>query len=485
MKDEAAHFDRRARVAIDLGAESCRVSLLRWSGNKPEIAMLHRVPNGPVQQEEHLYWPLDRIIAGIDEGLRKAALAAPDGIASIGVDGWAVDYVRLGANGKPVAAPFCYRDERTVSAKSDAETRIAPEEMFRRTGAQPLRINTAYQLLADNLAGGEAATPWILLPEYVLHRLGGRRVAEYTNATHTGLVNVETGAWCAETIEELGLSLAALPTIVPAGSMIGRLSGPMASLSAFKDTGLVTPACHDTASAIASIAHAMEHTAYIVSGTWSLVGTVIDKPICSLDALRAGFTNQGAASGGFCFHRNVNGMWMLKQCMEHWATEGRILETARLVDEAEQISKIPGLIDVNTPDLLLAGNMPERINEALQNAGANTIDDVAGNEAVFARVIFASLARGYAQVLRNLESLTGRAFRQIVILGGGSRNALLRELTVASTGLPVICGEVEGSTIGNFAAQLAAAEAAAGTADFAADTRAWAERLGSHGEVCA
>lgn len=484
MSDEAAPFDRRARIAVDLGAESCRVSLLHWLGNKPEITMLHRVPNGPVQNGEHLYWPLDRILAGIEAGLHKAADAVPEGVASIGVDGWAVDYVRLNEDGTPIAVPFCYRDERTVSAKADAETRVEPKEMFANTGAQPLRINTAYQLLADKLAGGPIEMPWILLPEYVLHWLGGRRVAEYTNATHTGLVNVETGQWCGQTIEKLGLSLAALPELVPAGSKIGKLSGPLAKLAAFKDTDLIAPACHDTASAIASIAHEMEHTAYIVSGTWSLVGTVIKKPVCSAEALQAGFTNQGAASGGYCFHRNVNGMWILKQCMEHWAAKGRSLDVSALVEQAERISEIPGLIDADRPDLLLAGDMPWRINEALRHAGAKTIDDVPGNEAVFARVIFASLAHGYAGVLRNLESLTHRVFRQIMILGGGSRNALLRKLTEESTGLPVICGEVEGSTIGNFAVQLAAAEAKAGSAGFAAQVRTWAGRLGSHEDAC-
>jgi rhamnulokinase len=476
---EPAGFDKRARVAVDLGAESCRVSLLQWRGSEPEITLLHRVPNGPVVDGEHLYWPLDRILAGVDEGLRKAAEAAPDGIASIGVDGWAVDYVRLGADGEPLAAPFCYRDERTVGAKVEAETRVNPGDMFARTGAQPLRINTAYQLLADKLAGGTTATQWILLPEYVLYRLGGRRVAEYTNATHTGLVNVANRAWCERTIEQLGLSRTAAPEIVPTGSKIGTLQGPLASLPAFEKTDLVAPACHDTASAIASISQSMEHTAYIVSGTWSLVGTVLENPVCSADALRAGFTNQGAASGGYCFHRNVNGMWLLKQCMEHWTAEGRSFEVAELIAMAEQVSEIPGLIDVDMPDLLLAGNMPARISEALRAGGGSAIDDLAGNEAVFARVIFASLARGYAATLRNLEALTDRTFQQIMVLGGGSRNALLRRLTEESTGLPVVCGEVEGSTIGNLATQLAAAEAAAGTANFAARVRAWSSRLGS------
>ena len=475
--------DRRALVAVDLGAESCRVSLLRWVDGEPKIELLHRVPNGPVECDGELRWPLERILAGVDEGLRKAAAAGPEGIRSIAVDGWAVDYVRLGAElgvkGNAVAAPYCYRDERTVAAKTAADVLISAEEIFALTGAQPLRINTAYQLVADKLAGCDVRTPWMLLPEYVLYWLGGRRVAEYTNATHTGLVNVETGDWSRVVFERLGLAIEAVPPIVAAGTTLGKVGGELASLPAFADTALIAPACHDTASAIAAIAEDMEHTVYIVSGTWSLVGTVVKAPVASAEAMRAGFTNQGAAAGGYCFHTNVNGMWLVKQCLDSWCGEGREIALPGLVARAAEVVSIPGTIDVDAPELLLAGEMPARINEELLRAGHDAIVDVPGNEAVFARVIFASLAKRYAQVLRNLESLTGRGFQRIVILGGGSRNALLRRLTEESTGLPVMVGEAEGSTLGNFAVQLAAgaSERELPGADFQRRVRVWAARL--------
>ena len=146
-----------ARVAIDLGAESCRVSLLRWEGDKPKIEVIHRIPNGPVHRGASLHWPLDNILAGLEEGLRKAAQAAPEGIASIGVDSWGVDYVRLAPDGSPLREPFCYRDERTVASKEAADLIIPPFEIFQRTGAFPMRLNTVYQLLADPAAGIDAA----------------------------------------------------------------------------------------------------------------------------------------------------------------------------------------------------------------------------------------------------------------------------------------------------------------------------------------
>src|ERR1039458_2850218 len=184
-----------ARVAIDLGAESCRVSLLRWLSGSPSIEVIHRIPNGPVRRGDSLCWPLSQILDGIEEGLRKAAAAAPEGIASIGVDGWSVDYVRLASDGKILREPFCYRDERTAATKEAADRIISPFELYQRTGTYPLKINTVSQLLADSAAGIDSRTPWVMLPEFVLYWLSGRCVAEYTNATHSGLVNLKTGDW--------------------------------------------------------------------------------------------------------------------------------------------------------------------------------------------------------------------------------------------------------------------------------------------------
>jgi len=472
QEDWPAESESKARVAIDLGAESCRVSLLRWRSGVPSIELIHRFPNGPVHRGNSLHWPLATILSGLEEGLRTAALHAPEGIASIAVDGWAVDYVRLGSDGKPLGNPFCYRDERSIASKEAADTIAPPEELFRLTGAQPLRINTLYQLLADPACGIDAHAPWVCLPEYVLHCLGGRRVAEYTNATHTGLVDIETGDWSRALFARLGLAFEAAPPIVPAGTVVGRVQGPLAALDAFRETDLIAPACHDTASAIAGIPVKMESTAYICSGTWSLVGTLIHKSITRTEAMEARYTNQGAAAGGFCFHTNVNGMWLVKQCMDAWSVQGRTWTIEDLVREAAARTA-PGIIDVDAEPLLLDGNMPERINRELSLRGFATISDVAGNEPLFARVIFESLATRYASALTHLEKMLGRKLDRIHVLGGGSRNTLLTQLTAQRTGLRVDAGEAESSTIGNFAVQLAAG----GRTLSIEAVRAWAARL--------
>ena len=465
--------DRRARVAIDLGAESCRVSLLRWHDEEPRITEVHRIPNGPIECGASLHWPLSRILSGVEEGLRKAATEAPEGIASIAVDGWAVDYVRLDPNGLPLHDPFCYRDERTVAAKQKADEILSPEEAFRRTGAQPLRINTLYQLLAD--PDDEKEAPWVCLPEYVLHWLGAPRVAEYTNATHTGLVDIATGDWARDTFEQLEIPIAAAPCIVAPGTRLGQLQGPLAALPPFRDTELIAPACHDTASAIAGVPADMDSTAYICSGTWSLVGTLVSQPIATAEALAARYTNQGAPTGGFCFHTNVNGMWLLKQCIDTWISAGRAINIPELIQRASGCV-LAGIINVDAEPLLLAGDMPARINHELTIGRRLPIVDKPGNEAQFARVIFESLAARYATALADLERMIDRKLTRIHMIGGASRNQLLADLTAQRTGLPVECGHPESSTIGNFALQLAASEEATGVVTRDA-VRRWAALL--------
>ena len=452
---EPAIGDHRARVAIDLGAESCRVSLLRWPNGRAEITEVHRIPNGPIQRGSSLFWPIKNILAGLDEGLRRAAEEAPEGISSLAVDGWAVDYVRLDADGHPLGDPFCYRDERTIEAKQKADDVLLPEEAFCRTGAQPLRINSIYQLLADDKSVTHA--PWLCLPEFVLHWLGAPRVAEYTNATHTGLVDLATGDWARDIFAKLDLPVEPASRIVAPGTRLGRMQGPLTALAAFHDTELIAPACHDTASAIAGIPADLDGTAYICSGTWSLVGTLVAQPIATPEALAAHYTNQGAATGGFCFHTNVNGMWLLKQCMEAWTGAGRDVAISELIRQAAFCTPAT-VINVDAEPLLLAGNMPTRINEQITAAGHEPIPDEPGNEPLFARVIFESLAARYAVALADLEKMIHRKLDRIHIIGGASRNRLLADLTAQRTGLPVDSGNPESSTIGNFAVQLAACE---------------------------
>jgi rhamnulokinase len=464
--------DTRASIAVDLGAESCRVSLLRWLGGKPEITLMHRFANAPRETDGGLHWDLEMIEAGLDHGLRQCATMATEGVRSIAVDGWAVDYVRVDGDGKALADPFCYRDERTIKAERALHRKIGPERLRELTGVQLIRINTLYQLYADRMQGLPEGRQWLNLPEYVLSRWGGARVAEHTNATHTQMVELYQRQWCREIFNAAHLDLAAAPKLVPPGTEIGRLSGPLAELQALRDTVLIAPACHDTASAIAGIPAAGNDWAYISSGTWSLVGTVLEQPRNGEAAAEENFTNLGAVGGRICFHKNVNGMWLIRQCMEKWAADGRAWTVPELVAAAEKIPKPQGLLDVDDPDLLLAGRMPQRINAQRGRKGSEVLDERPENAPVFASLIFHSLATRYARVLDRVAFHSGKRLKRLFVVGGASQNDYLNQLTKEATGLELFRGAAESSTVGNFAVQLAVLE---GSRD--AVTGAYAEQV--------
>jgi rhamnulokinase len=464
--------DTRASIAVDLGAESCRVSLLRWVSGKPEIALVHRFGNAPREVDGGLRWDLAMIEAGLDHGLRECAGIATEGVRSIAVDGWAVDYVRVDAAGKPLADPFCYRDERTVKAEKALHRRISPERLRELTGVQLIRINTLYQLYADQLQELPEGRQWLNLPEYVLSRWGGARVAEHTNSTHTQMVELYQRQWCREIFGAAHLDLAAAAKLVPPGTELGRLSGPLAELPAFRDTVLIAPACHDTASAIAGIPATGNDWAYISSGTWSLVGTVLEQPRNGEAAAEENFTNLGAVGGRVCFHKNVNGMWLVRQCMEKWAADGRVWTVPELVAAAEKTAKPHGLLDVDDPDLLLAGKMPQRINGQRVRKGFEALDESPEGAPVFASLIFHSLAARYAKVLDRVAFHSGKKLKRLFVVGGASQNDFLNRLTKEATGLELFRGSAESSTVGNFAVQMAVLE---GSRD--AVTGAYAEQV--------
>jgi rhamnulokinase len=470
--------DTRATVAVDLGAESCRVSLLRWVNGELEHALVHRIANGPVQCDDGLHWPLQAIVSGVEEGLRLAANLAPEGIQSIAVDGWAVDYVRLNEAGEPIAEPFCYRDPRNERAEIDLHKVVSQHRMREVTGIQLLSLNTIYQLYADKIAGF-APAPWLNLPEYLLTRWGAEPVAEFTNATHTQLVDMRTQQWSRELFRDAGLAMECAPRIVPPGTKLGKMRGPLKAVPAYADTDLIAPACHDTASAIAGIAAKGNDWAYICSGTWSLVGTVTDQAISSPLADAENFTNLGGVGGTNCFHKNVNGMWLLKQCQDAWAAQGMTTHIADLLLLAECESTPPVLLDVDEAELMLMGDMPARINRQLVTRGGMAIPEVPQNAAAVTSLILHSLAARYAEVLRIIAQATKKRLSAIYIVGGGSQNQLLNRLTAQATGLPVKCGSPESSTLGNFAVQLAVQEGhiAASSPLFMERVTYWANRL--------
>jgi rhamnulokinase len=460
--------DQRALIAVDLGAESCRVSLLRWVDRKAVITLVHRFANAPREVDGELRWDLTMIEAGLDDGLRKCAEIASEGVRSIAVDGWAVDYVRVDKDGRALADPFCYRDQRTLDAEWSLHRKISRRRLRELTGIQLMRINTLYQLHADALQGQSSELQWLNLPEYILSRLGGARVAEHTNATHTQMVELDSRQWCREIFQAADLDTACAPQLVPPGTEVGRLTAPLAELPAFRDTVLIAPACHDTASAIAGIPATGDDWAYISSGTWSLVGTLLEEPKNDPAAREENFTNLGAVGGQICFHKNVNGMWLMRQCIEKWAA-------------AETAAGPDGLLDVDDADLLLAGYMPQRINAQRVRKGFVPLNESPANAPEFASLIFHSLAARYASVLERVALHSGKNLSRLFVVGGASQNDFLNRLTQEATGLELFRGPTESATLGNFAVQLAVLEGKRDAVTGASAERVsqWASHLSS------
>ncbi len=422
-----------------------------------------------------LRWPLTQIVQGVEDGIRRCAVLAPEGVASIAVDGWAVDYVRLDEHDQPLEDPFCYRDARNPPAAEALARKITPERLREIAGIEQQPINTLYQLYADSLSG-KPQTRWLNLPEYLLFRWGAEPVAEYTMAAHTELVDLFAANWSREIFRTAELSLSCAPRIVPPGTMLGKLSGPLASLPGFNDTDLIAPACHDTASAIAGIAETGDDWAYISCGTWSLVGALVPHPLNSPSVREDNFTNLGAVGGATCFHKGVNGLWLLKQCMDHWTAQQQPWELRELLAAAELEPTPESLLNLADPTLLGMGNMPGRINAQRRDAGLACLQEDSAAAPKMVCLLLHSLAARYAEVLQRLRAHTGRSFGRIVMVGGGAQNAMLRRLTAERTGLEVIMGPTESSTIGNLALQLAVLEGGlpASSPEFAAQVASWA-----------
>jgi rhamnulokinase len=471
--------NRKALVASDLGAQSCRISLLRWNRTVPEVEVIHRFANAPVSTNDGLRWDIDAIYDGVVTGLRSCAARAPEGVASIAVDGWAVDYVRLDANGNPAALPFCHRDARTETAENKVHSISPPARLYSLTGIQILRINTVYQLYADKLAGSDPSFPWLNLPEFVTYRLCGKRVSEYTNATHTGLVQLGTHRWCAEIFRELDLDVSAAPEIVPSGSVLGPVTGEISRLPEFRETQVIVPACHDTASAVAAIPAAGDDWAFISSGTWSLVGTVLDSPCVSDSARCLNFTNLGGVGGKICFLKNVNGMWLLRQCMDEWEWRGNRWSLPDLLAHCASLPRPPALINVDDPQLMLPGNAIAKINAQIERLGQPGFGADGAAILSLANTVLHSMAARYAEVLSSIGALTGKKLKRLFIVGGGNQNTLLNHLTAQHTGLEIILGFTESATIGNFAVQMAALERGGNpsTGVTAESVAKWAEQM--------
>ncbi len=455
----------RTVAAVDLGAESGRVTAVSLDNGTLSVEIANRFANTPRVSDGLLRWNIRDLWSNIESGLGALA-AGSQPVSSVGVDTWGVDYGLLSPTGELQDDPVSYRDDRNAQPFADALAALGPERIYQATGVQILGINTVFGLMADardrpeRLAGAKTL---LMMPDVFHHRLSGSLVSEYTAVSTTGAYDMAGNRWATELLDELGVPTHMLPEVAPPGTDVGPLIGSPAT-GALSGARVILPPGHDTASAVVGVPFAEPGGLFISSGTWSLVGIEVPEPVVSAATQRANMTNEGGYAGTIRLLRNVMGLWILQECRRQWAREGTALQYTDLVEMASAATGVRTVINPDAPEFLAPGDMPSRIRTYCARRGLPVPESIGE----LARCVLDSLALSYRAVVDDLELVTGRRPGTVNIVGGGANNALLSQLTADATGLPVQCGPVEATALGNGAAQLAALGEFDGPADIRA-----------------
>jgi rhamnulokinase len=432
-------------LALDLGAESGRALLGTFDGSTLGLAEAHRFPNTPVRLHDTLYWDFLRLFDEVQHGIRAARL---DGeIVSLGVDTWGVDFGLVDSRGRLLANPVHYRDARTAGVLDRAVQRVPKAQIYATTGIQFISINTLYQLLSMV----ESADPdlsrahrLLMMPDLFNHFLCGSDVAEYTNASTSQCLDASSGTWASELLSTLEIPVGIFPNIVQPGTVLGRL----------RDEGdhpprVIAPGTHDTASAVAATPlPGNGHTAFLSSGTWSLLGVELRQPLITEAAREGNLTNEGGVAGTIRLLKNVMGLWLIQQTRQAFDSS---LTYAELTTRAAAAPPFTAFVDPDDERFLRVppGALQAAVRAFCKGTGQAPPDD----PSTLVRVLLESLALKYAVVVREIESAIGRSISAVHVVGGGSNNALLCQLTADACGIPVLAGPAEATALGNLIVQ--------------------------------
>lgn len=452
---------KQAYLAIDLGAESGRVIAGNLTDGRMQLEEIHRFLHEPVALPPGLHWDITGIWREIVAGLRKAAAWAGEHhvrLTSVGADTWGVDWALVDKAGELVGLPHAYRDARNQAAYEQVVAQLGAERIYQTTGIQFMALNTLYSLYAHKLAdpGAFAAADSLLfMPDLVHFWLSGEQTVEATIASTSQMVDCHTGDWAREMLAELGLPAHLLKPPVAPGTVVGTIRAQLAA-----DTGLpadlkvIAPASHDTASAIAAVPAAGDSSwCYLSSGTWSLLGAELQEPCVSPAAQEAMFTNELGVLGTTRFLKNIPGLWLVQECRRDLARQGREMDYAGLTRLAEESQPFRSLVDPAHATFQSPGNMQEKIAAVALCAGQPAPE----NPGQFVRCCLESLALAYREKLATLETILGRHFDLIHIVGGGGKNSLLCQMTADATGRRVVVGPYEATALGNALVQAMAA----------------------------
>ncbi len=440
----------RSFLALDLGAESGRAVVGKLRGSVLDLEVVHRFPNIPVRVPDGLHWDVLRLFQEMKEGLRLAS--RENRLASLGLDTWGVDFALLDGSGALLANPHHYRDTRTDGKMEEVFAIVPREEIFRTTGIQFMQLNTLYQMFALKQSSPhllDAAATILMIPDLFNYWFSGQAVCEFTEATTSQMFDPVKGEWASGLAAKLGLPLEKMAPIVQPGSRLGDILPFVAEECECPPVPVIAPACHDTGSAVAAVPAEGRDFVYISSGTWSLVGVEVDRPVITDRSLEYNFTNEGGVAGTYRLLKNVMGLWLVQECRRTWERRGVSYDYARLTEMAAQAPPFLSILDPDAPGFLHPGDMPARIQEYCRS----TSQPVPEEPGSIVRTALDSLALKYRWVVERLEELTGRSLPVIHVVGGGTQNRLLTQLTADASRRPVIAGPVEATAMGNILMQ--------------------------------
>ncbi|WP_127588681.1 rhamnulokinase [Paenibacillus koleovorans] len=441
-------------LAFDLGASSGRALIGRLVDGRMEVEELHRFSNDPVQIGDRLQWDILRLFHEIKQALLEAKHRGLT-VTSLGIDSWAVDFGLIGRHGELLGNPYHYRDRQTDGIMERLFAEIPASEVFSRTGIQFLPFNSIFQLYALKQAGSpllDGAVRFLMIPDLLRYFLTGEMHNEFSNATSTQLYNPVEGTWDRELLRRLGVAGELFGEPVQPGTFVGRLRDSLCEELDIDAVPVIAVAEHDTGSAVAAVPATERSFAYLSCGTWSLMGTEVDRPVLSPLTQQLNFTNEGGVNGTFRLLKNIMGLWLLQESRREWEREGQSHSFPDLVAMAEQAPAFATLIDPDDITFMPPGDMPSRIRDYCLKTGQQPPADTGA----IVRCILESLALKYRYVFRKTEQLSGQSFTGLHMVGGGIHNTLLCQWTADSLGKPVWAGPAEGSGIGNLAVQMIA-----------------------------
>ena len=440
-------------AAIDLGASGGKVTVGSFDGDRVSLKEVYRFTNGPVRLQSGVYWDVLRLFEKVKHGLAAAHKESGKGLASLALDAWGNDCCLLDRDGRLVENPHSYRDPRTDGVMEKAFAMMPREEIYRRTGVQFMQHNTLFQLYSMVLARSpllSAASTYLMTADLFNYWMTGEKYCEFTNATTTQFFDPLINDWCKPILDTFEIPSSIMPAVVMPGTKLGPLSGWLQSDLGLPALPVIAIGTHDTASAVSAVPTADSDYAFLSSGTWSLLGAEAKQPLISNAGLEHNFSCYGGVCGAYLIWKNIQALWVLQECQRVWEEQGVTENIETLMGQAEKAAPFQAFIDVDDRCFLTPGDFPSVIAAYCRRTGQQPPQ----TRGEIVRCILESLALKYRYTFEKLQVVMGRRLGRIHIVGGGSLNKMLNRFTAEATGIPVIAGPTEATSLGNIMLQL-------------------------------